>query len=186
MNLTVRQREILDFIIKVISREGRPPTRAEICTAFKFRSPNAAESHLRALAAKGAIHLDEGRARGIRLPDDAVGLPVLGNVRPDQPLLASEHIERRIPLDPALFTPRADYLLRMQGASLRSVGILDGDLLLVHSSTAAREGQIAVFRTESGMTAGIFRHGGRVEKIEGIVTGLIRQIQPLYGNRAHS
>jgi repressor LexA len=185
MNLTVRQQEILDFIIRVISLEGRPPTRAEICTAFKFRSPNAAESHLRALANKGAIHLDEGRARGIRLPD-AAGLPVLDGVRPDQPLLAPEHIERRIPLDPALFSPRADYLLRMQGASLRSVGILDGDLLVVHSSAEAREGQIVVFLTESGITAGVFRHG-RVEKIEGVVIGLIRQIQPLYGNRvAHS
>ena len=128
-HLTARQQEILDFIRQTVESEGRPPTRLEVCTAFGFRSPNAAETHLRALAAKGAILLEEGRARGIRLAQ-ALGLPLIGRVAAGSPILAAEHVEKRFQLDPALFSPRADYLLRVRGMSMRDAGILDGDLFI--------------------------------------------------------
>ena len=111
--LTSRQQEILQLIRDTVEQEGRPPTRAEICTAFGFRSPNAAETHLRALAAKGAITLEEGRARGIRLME-ALGLPLIGRVAAGSPILAAEHIQGRYQVDPGLFSPRADYLLKVR------------------------------------------------------------------------
>ena len=149
--LTRRQSEILDFIRDTVSHSGRPPTRAELCTAFGFRSPNAAESHLRALASKGAIVLEEGRARGIRLAD-GVGLPLIGRVAAGSPLLAIEHVESHHTVDPALFSPRADYLLRVRGMSMRDAGILDGDLLAVHKTELARSGQIVVARLHDEVT----------------------------------
>ena len=108
--LTARQQEILQLIRDTVEHEGRPPTRAEICTFFGFRSPNAAETHLRALAAKGVITLEEGRARGIRLME-ALGLPLIGRVAAGSPILAAEHMQGRYQVDPNLFSPRADYLL---------------------------------------------------------------------------
>ena len=149
--LTARQQEILDFIRATVESEGRPPTRAEVCTAFGFRSPNAAETHLRALAAKGAILLEEGRARGIRLAE-ALGLPLVGRVAAGSPILAAEHVEARYQLDPALFSPKADYLLRVRGMSMRDAGILDGDLLAVHRTSEVRNGQIVVARVEDEVT----------------------------------
>ncbi len=193
-NLTLRQSEILDFIRDTLESEGRPPTRAEICTAFGFRSPNAAESHLRALAAKGAIRLEEGRARGIRLPE-GLGLPLIGRVAAGSPILAIEHIESRRQVDPALFSPRADYLLRVRGLSMRDAGILDGDLLAVHRSPEARAGQIVVARVHDEVTVKTFSYKGPLVSllpanpdfepivvdircdplvIEGIAVGLIR------------
>ena len=193
-SLTLRQREILDFIRDTLESEGRPPTRAEVCTAFGFRSPNAAESHLRALAAKGAIRLEEGRARGIRLPE-GIGLPLIGRVAAGNPILAVEHIESRRQVDPALFSPRADYLLRVHGLSMRDAGILDGDLLAVHRSPEARTGQIVVARVHDEVTVKTFSRKGPVVSllpanpdfqpividtrrdplvIEGIAVGLIR------------
>ena len=100
-HLTPRQQEILDFIRQSIEHDSRPPTRADICAAFGFRSPNAAESHLRTLAAKGAILLEEGRARGIRLVQQALGLPLVGRVAAGSPILAAEHVEQHYQLDPA-------------------------------------------------------------------------------------
>ncbi|NMG49022.1 transcriptional repressor LexA [Azoarcus communis] len=194
-NLTARQQEILDFIRQTVESEGRPPTRAEVCTAFGFRSPNAAETHLRALAAKGAILLEEGRARGIRLAE-ALGLPLIGRVAAGSPILATEHIEKHFQLDPALFSPRADYLLRVRGLSMRDAGILDGDLLAVHRTTEARNGQIVVARLDDEVTVKTLqRKGNTVEllpanpdfapivvdlrstplSIEGIMVGLIRK-----------
>jgi repressor LexA len=192
--LTARQQEILDFIRQTLEHEGRPPTRSEICAAFGFRSPNAAESHLRTLAAKGVITLDEGRARGIRLPE-AAGLPLIGQVAAGSPLLAVEHIEKRLALDPTLFSPRADYLLRVRGLSMRDAGILEGDLVAVHRTAEARHGQIIVARLNDEVTIKtLSRRGDRVEllpansdfapvavaansgfAIEGVMVGLIRQ-----------
>lgn len=198
-NLTERQREILDFIRATLETEGRPPTRAEVCTAFGFRSPNAAESHLRALAAKGAILLEEGRARGIRLPD-GLGLPVVGRVAAGSPILAVEHVESRHQVDSALFSPKADYLLRVQGMSMRDAGILDGDLLAVHRAPEARSGQIVVARVEDEVTVKTFSRTGNLISllpanpdfepividsrrnslvIEGIAVGLIRKGMPV-------
>lgn len=196
--LTRRQSEILDFIRDTVSHSGRPPTRAELCTAFGFSSPNAAESHLRALAAKGAIVLEEGRARGIRLTE-GVGLPLIGRVAAGSPLLAVEHVESRHAVDPALFSPRADYLLRVRGLSMRDAGILDGDLLAVHRTPEARAGQIVVARVHDEVTVKTFRRRGHVVSlmpanpdftpivvdtrvdplvIEGVAVGLIRNGLP--------
>ncbi|MBC9071506.1 transcriptional repressor LexA [Thauera sp. CAU 1555] len=194
-SLTARQAEILDFIRQTVEAEGRPPTRLEVCAAFGFRSPNAAETHLRALAAKGAILLEEGRARGIRLAE-GLGLPLVGRVAAGSPILASEHVEHRLQLDPALFSPRADYLLRVRGMSMRDAGILDGDLIAVHRQSEVRNGQIVVARVHDDVTVKTFRSKGPLVEllpanpdyepivvdtreeplaIEGIMVGLIRQ-----------
>ncbi|MDD3355009.1 transcriptional repressor LexA [Zoogloea sp.] len=192
--LTPRQQEILRLIRDTVEQEGRPPTRAEICTAFGFRSPNAAETHLRALAAKGVITLEEGRARGIRLME-ALGLPLIGRVAAGSPILAAEHIQGRYQVDPGLFSPRADYLLQVRGMSMRDAGILDGDLLAVHRTREARNGQIVVARVDNEVTVKrLERKGAIVElqpanpdfapivvdtrqeelEIEGLAVGLIR------------
>jgi len=193
-SLTPRQTEILDLIRSMILHEGRPPTRADICKAFGFRSPNAAEAHLKALEKKGAIRIEEGLARGIRLIDD--GLPIVGRVAAGNPILAAEHIERRLAVDPAMFAPHADYLLRVRGLSMRDAGILEGDLIAVHRTGEARNGQIVVARLEDEVTVKrLERKAGRVRllaenpdfapiepgpqgfELEGIVVGLIRQGQ---------
>lgn len=161
-SLTTRQQEILDFIRDTVEAEGRPPTRAEVCSAFGFRSPNAAETHLRALAAKGAILLEEGRARGIRLAE-ALGLPLVGRVAAGSPILAAEHVEARYQLDPSLFSPRADYLLRVRGLSMRDAGILDGDLIAVHRTPSAEHGRIVVARVDDEVTVKqLERRNGRL------------------------
>jgi len=162
--LTARQAEILSLIRTAIQRSGMPPTRAEIAKALGFRSANAAEEHLRALARKGFIELMPGASRGIRVTGhEAVafaGLPVIGRVAAGQPLLAVEHIEERYAIDPVVFRPRADYLLRVKGLSMRDVGILDGDLLAVHATREARNGQIVVARVDDEVTVKRFRQRG--------------------------
>lgn len=149
--LTERQAEILDFIREHIEIEGVPPTRAEIADALGFRSVNAAVDHLKALERKGAIELVRGSSRGIRLPQGP-GLPVVGRVAAGNPILAVEHIEDHYRLDPTLFHPAADYLLRVRGMSMRDAGILDGDLLAVHRTPIAENGQIVVARLEDEVT----------------------------------
>jgi len=149
--LTPRQEEILDLIRDFIARTGLPPTRADLCRILGFRSPNAAEAHLRALAKKGAITLLPGASRGIRLTEE-IGLPLVGRVAAGNPLLAQEHIEQRVQVDPQLFHPRADYLLRVRGMSMKDAGILDGDLLAVHKTPEARNGQIVVARLHDEVT----------------------------------
>ena len=197
--LTPRQQQILDFIRQTLEEDGRPPTRAEICQAFGFRSPNAAESHLRSLAARGAISIEDGRARGIRLTE-STGLPLIGRVAAGSPLLAIEHIESRHAVDPSLFSPRANYLLRVAGMSMRDAGILDGDLLAVHQTPEARKGQIVVARVQDEVTVKTFSRKGHVVSllpanpdfspivvdtrheplvIEGIAVGLIRNGMPV-------
>ena len=155
--LTPRQAEILELIREYIADQGHPPTRADIARILGFRSPNAAEEHLRALEKKGAIELLPGASRGIRLPEEEIGLPVVGRVAAGHPILAQENIEDRYGLDPDVFRPRADYLLRVQGQSMRDVGILDGDLLAVHRTPEASNGQIVVARIEDEVTVKRFR-----------------------------
>jgi repressor LexA len=167
--LTKRQRDILRFISEHIDKQGLPPTRAELSTHFGFRSPNAAESHLKALDSKGVIHLERGRSRGItltalaadNLPDTARdALPLVGRVAAGSPVLAQENVERDVRLDASLFHPRPHYLLRVEGMSMRDAGILDGDLLAVHRTPEARDGQIVVARIEDEVTVKRFEHAG--------------------------
>lgn len=149
--LTPRQQQILRLISERIADAGLPPTRAEICSAMGFRSPNAAEEHLRALERKGAIEMLAGASRGIRLKQQQ-GIPVVGRVAAGSPILAEQHIEDHYRVDPTLFKPRADYLLRVRGASMRDAGILDGDLLAVHRTAHFRSGQVVVARLQDEVT----------------------------------
>jgi repressor LexA len=164
MNLTPRQAEILDLIRRHLAETGFPPTRAEIARRLGFRSANAAEEHLRALARKGAIELLPGTSRGIRLvagENLATGLPVIGRVAAGSPILAAEHVEDRYAIDPRLFRPAADYLLRVRGLSMRDAGILDGDLLAVHATPEAQSGQIVVARLVDEVTVKRLRRDRR-------------------------
>ncbi len=158
-DLTPRQAEILQLIREAIESSGFPPTRAEICRVLGFRSPNAAEEHLRALERKGAIEILDGTARGIVLKQ-SLGVPLIGRVAAGVPLLAEAHIQGRYQLDPALFKPRADYLLKVRGLSMRDAGILDGDLLAVHHTAEARSGQIVVARLADEVTVKRLRRRG--------------------------
>ncbi|MCK6390153.1 MAG: transcriptional repressor LexA [Azonexus sp.] len=162
MKLTPRQQEILDFIRNTVEVLGAPPTRAEIATAFGFASPNAAEDHLKALAKKGAINLEPGSARGIRLVEQ-LGLPLIGSVAAGSPILAVENVQGRYALDAGLFTPRADFLLKVRGLSMMDIGIFDGDLLAVHKTPQARDGQIVVARVDDEVTV------KRLERMNGLI-----------------
>ncbi len=159
--LTARQQEILLWIRQYMANEGMPPTRVELCKAMGFRSPNAAEDHLKALARKGVISLLPGASRGIRLlQEEESGLPLVGRVAAGQPILALEHVEAHLQIDPGLFSPPADYLLRVKGESMREAGILDHDLLAVHQIATARNGQIVVARLEDEVTVKRFYQQG--------------------------
>jgi repressor LexA len=162
---TRRQAQILDFIKDAIEGNGYPPTLAEIAGHFGFRSHNAAVDHLKALARKGAIELTEGASRGIRLTTEQ-GLPLIGRVAAGSPILSEANIQARYRLDPALFTPRADYLLKVRGMSMRDAGILDGDLIAVHRTHEARSGQIVVARLHDEVTVKrLQRRGHHVELV---------------------
>ena len=150
-SLTARQSQVLDIIKQHIALTGYPPTRADIAQELGFKSPNAAEEHLKALARKGAIEMIPGTSRGIRLPDDT-GLPIVGRVAAGQPILAEEHVEDRVNLPANFFRPVADFLLRVHGDSMINIGILDGDLLAVHKTTEAANGQVVVARIEDEVT----------------------------------
>jgi len=192
--LTRRQAQILRFIQDAIEENGYPPTLVEIARAFRFRSPNAAADHLKALARKGAIEVTEGLSRGIRLKTEP-GLPLIGRVAAGSPILAEANVQARYRVDPALFKPRADYLLKVRGLSMRDAGILDGDLLAVHSTHEARSGQIVVARLHDEVTVKrLKRRGHQIElaaenpdyqsivldprrdalAIEGVAVGIIR------------
>ena len=162
--LTPRQGEILAWIRQYMESTGMPPTRADLSRAMGFRSPNAAEEHLRTLERKGAIELLPGASRGIRLLEQG-GLPLVGKVAAGVPILASEHIEQHYRIDPALFHPRADYLLRVQGMSMRDIGILDGDLLAVHHLAEARSGQVVVARINDEVTVKRFQQTGPIVQL---------------------
>jgi repressor LexA len=156
--LTPRQAQVLDLIRSQIARSGSAPTRSEITNLLGFRSPNAAEKHLRALARKGAIEMVPDIARGIRLK--AVGLPVVGRVAAGSPILAEQQIEAHYQIDPQLFHPRPDYLLRVRGMSMRDAGILNGDLLAVHRQAEAANGDIVVARLDDEVTVKRFQRRG--------------------------
>ena len=194
--LTPRQQEILDFIRDTLESLGAPPTRAEIAQAFGFASPNAAEDHLKALARKGAVVLEPGSARGIRLVEQ-LGLPLIGSVAAGSPILAVENVQGRYALDASLFSPRADFLLKVRGLSMIDAGIFDGDLIAVHRTQDVRDGQIVVARLDDEVTVKrLKKHRGWVELIaenpdfspivvdlskdrlviEGIAVGLIRGV----------
>ncbi|AEB51918.1 transcriptional repressor LexA [Aeromonas veronii] len=164
--LTPRQAEVLELIKVNMSETGMPPTRAEIAQKLGFKSANAAEEHLKALAKKGVIEIMPGTSRGIRLllEEEEVleesGLPLIGKVAAGEPILAQEHIESHYQVDPALFHPRADFLLRVQGMSMKNIGILDGDLLAVHKTQEVRNGQVVVARLDEDVTVKRFQRKG--------------------------
>jgi repressor LexA len=169
--LTRRQKEILAFISDHIDKIGFPPTRNEISKHFGFRSPNAAESHLRALEHKAVIRIEAGHSRGITLtalshsnlpPSNSlrIPLPLIGRVAAGSPILAQENIEHEYRVDPSLFSSRPHYLLRVEGSSMRDAGILDGDLLAVHRTPEAQNGQIVVARLDDEVTVKRFKRSG--------------------------
>jgi repressor LexA len=206
IRLTDRQQEILDLIRRNIRETGFPPTRAEIAQAMGFRSPNAAEDHLRALERKGVLDIAAGSSRGIRILTEEVAqpaaaalaqftLPLVGRVAAGAPILAEEHIERTLAVDPGLFSAKPDYLLKVRGMSMRDAGIVDGDLLAVKRVSEARNGQIIVARISAEVTVKRWqKHGNRIEllpenpdfepivvdrstegfAIEGLAVGLLR------------
>lgn len=174
IKLTARQQQVLDFIRHYLKTHYMPPTRAEIARELGFRSPNAAEEHLKALARKGAIEMIPGASRGIRLPqsdraqenDDTLpdlhpdvdststpgGLPIIGRVAAGSPTLAAEHIDEYCPVQPDFFSPRADFLLRVQGTSMKDIGVYDDDLVAVAQTDHIRNGDIVVARVNDDVT----------------------------------
>ncbi|WP_026052483.1 transcriptional repressor LexA [Gayadomonas joobiniege] len=166
--LTARQKQILELIKDNILQTGMPPTRAEIARILGFKSPNAAEEHLKALAKKGMIEIIAGTSRGIRLIDqgedeaanEAEGLPLIGRVAAGSPILAEQHVESHYQVDPMLFKPGADFLLRVYGDSMINVGILDGDLLAVHRTQSVQNGQVVVARVGDEVTVKRYQQKG--------------------------
>jgi len=163
--LTPRQQQVFDLIKENISDTGMPPTRAEIASFFGFKSANAAEEHLKALAKKGYIEMLPGTSRGIRLAEEFIeqeGLPLIGRVAAGEPILAQEHVEEHYKVDGTLFHPAADYLLRVNGESMKDIGILDGDLLAVHQTTDVQNGQVIVARVEEDVTVKRYKREGNI------------------------
>ncbi|RUO76021.1 transcriptional repressor LexA [Idiomarina seosinensis] len=190
--LTARQSEILELIKDNLHATGMPPTRAEIATKLGFRSANAAEEHLKALARKGVIEILPGMSRGIRLVSDDYeieeGLPLIGQVAAGSPILAQEHIEGHFKVDESLFYPAASFLLKVNGMSMRDIGILDGDMLAVHKTEQAKNGQIVVARVEDEVTVKRFEQKGRQvllhpenEEFSTIVVDLSQQVFAIEG-----
>lgn len=154
--LTARQSEVLQLIKDHIGETGYPPTRADIARQLGFKSPNAAEEHLKALARKGAIEIIAGASRGIRLPE-YLGLPIIGRVAAGNPILAEANIEDYCDMPGSIFSPSADYFLRVKGDSMINVGIFEDDLLAVHRTTDVRNGQIVVARIDNEVTVKRFQ-----------------------------
>jgi repressor LexA len=165
--LTARQEEVLQLIKNTMLNTGMPPTRAEIARELGFKSANAAEEHLKALARKGVIEILPGTSRGIKLNIpledqlEDLGLPLIGRVAAGEPILAQEHIEGHYRVDPSLFKPSADFLLRVNGMSMKDIGILDGDLLAVHKTTDVHNGQVVVARVDEDVTVKRLERKGR-------------------------
>lgn len=198
-DLTPRQSEILRLIQRAVQATGMPPTRKEIADELGFRSPNAAEEHLRALERKGVITLLPGSSRGIQLKDalrEQLGLPLIGRVAAGSPILAEENIEDHLSIDPSIFRPQPHYLLKVIGMSMKNAGILDGDLVAVHRTANVRNRQIIVARIEDEVTVKRYRQEGPVAwllpenedfepikvdlkqqkmLIEGVVVGVVRR-----------
>jgi repressor LexA len=163
--LTARQQQVLDLIRRHIDDTGYPPTRADIARELGFRSANAAEEHLKALARKGAIEIIPGASRGIRLPEER-GLPIVGRVAAGSPVLAEEHIEDYCELPADFFRPAADYFLRVTGDSMVGIGICDGDLLAVHSTPVANDGDVVVARLDDEVTVKRLRRGRERHRLQ--------------------
>ena len=163
--LTSRQQQVLDLVRQHIDQTGYPPTRADIARDLGFKSANAAEEHLKALARKGAIEMIAGASRGIRLPESA-GIPIVGRVAAGNPVLAEQNIEEYCDLAPTFFKPRADYFLVVQGDSMIEAGILDGDLLAVHTTRVANNGDIVVARIDDEVTVKRLRRTGQKNVVE--------------------
>ena len=165
--LTARQEEVLQLIKNTMLNTGMPPTRAEIARELGFKSANAAEEHLKALARKGVIEILPGTSRGIKLNIpledqlEELGLPLIGRVAAGEPILAQEHVEGHYRVDPSLFKPSADFLLRVNGMSMKDIGILDGDLLAVHRTTDVHNGQVVVARVDDDVTVKRLEKKGR-------------------------
>jgi repressor LexA len=212
--LTARQTEVLTFIRDCLQDSGMPPTRAEIASQLGFRSANAAEEHLRALQRKGAIELLPGASRGIQINASLLeelglstgasepafeGLPLIGRVAAGNPILAEEHVEDHVRIDPAMFDPIPHYLLRVEGMSMKDIGILDGDLVAVHRTPEVRNSQVIVARLDDEVTVKRYRQEGKIVwllpenedfepievdlnkqhlMIEGVVVGLLRNGVP--------
>jgi repressor LexA len=213
--LTARQEEILQLVQDSIAENGAPPTRSEIAQRLGFASANAAEEHLKALAKKGYLELSPGTSRGIKIRESLrqtakqltlssqviaqLTLPLIGRVAAGSPILAMEHVEKQVPVDPSLFSQGADYLLKVKGLSMRDAGILDGDYLAVKKASEARNGDIVVARIDDEVTVKrwlktktrngiqiqliaenpdfepiIIENDGRDFSIEGLAVGLIR------------
>ena len=163
--LTNRQQQVLDIIRQHIDHTGYPPTRADIARELGFKSANAAEEHLKALARKGAIEIIPGASRGIRLPATQ-GIPIIGRVAAGNPILAEAHIEDYCDLPHSFFKPSADYFLTVHGDSMIDVGIFDGDLLAVHSTPVASNGDIVVARIEDEVTVKRLHHTRDKHRVE--------------------
>lgn len=194
--LTARQAEILEAIRRHIAENRRPPSRPELAKSLGLASTNGVFKHLVALERKGAVELTPGSARGIRLKEPE-GLPLIGRVAAGSPMLAIENHLGFHPVDPALFNPRADYLLQVRGLSMRDEGILDGDWLVVHRTSEAKSGQIVVARLGDEVTVKRYKVRGHKAElipanpdfetlhldlhrdslaIEGIAVGVIRNL----------
>lgn len=180
--LTKRQQEIFDFILDCMAANGAPPTRVEIADHFGFRSPNAAEDHLKALDKKGHIELRSGTSRGIFINEavragssanhdqselgDSYGMPVIGEVAAGAPIFATQHIQQYVSVDQSLFSDQADFLLKVRGDSMINVGIFEKDLLAVKKADTARENDIIVARIDDDVTVKRYhRHGSSVSLI---------------------
>ena len=160
IKLTSRQEEILQYIKEYLQETGFPPTRSDIAKEMGFKSPNAAEDHLRALARKGAIEMIPGASRGIKLPiNEQLGLPIIGQVAAGSPILAEESIANYCDVPPDLFNPTADYLLSVKGTSMIDIGIHEDDLLAVHKTSRATDGEIVVARIDGEVTVKRFQTG---------------------------
>ena len=163
--LTKRQAQILELIKVFIKDTGMPPTRAEIAQTLGFKSANAAEEHLKALAKKGVIKMKPGASRGIQLVEEEepeqLGLPLIGRVAAGEPILAQQHVESHCKIDPLMFKPAADFLLRVNGMSMKDIGIMDGDLLAVHRTQVAENGQVVVARVDDDVTVKRLEKAGK-------------------------
>ncbi|OZY84949.1 repressor LexA [Cellvibrio mixtus] len=165
-DLTPRQEQVLQLIRSYADETGYPPTRAEIARILGFKSANAAEEHIKALARKGAIEIIPGASRGIKLPEVQAGIPIIGRVAAGSPILAQEHIEDYCNIPTSFFSPSADFFLRVHGMSMKDAGILDGDLLAVHKTDQVRNGQIVVARIGEEVTVKRFKRANNRTQVE--------------------
>ena len=163
--LTSRQEEILNLIKDHLKEKGFPPTRADISKTFGFKSPNAAEQHLRAIEKKGFISIRSGASRGLVLNQEEVGIPVIGLVAAGQPILAEENVENKLEVPPSMFKQKADFFLRVKGESMKDVGINEEDLIAVKKSKECKNGDIVVARINDEVTVKTFKTNGESEVI---------------------